>query len=335
MTRAYVYGILPSLASSFKIATMGEVIGTIRQDRATAIAGTLGGALAVAPMRAPLTSAREDLAATTRTFTFQVPTDQTFTPLLSYVTLYNTLAAYERQFGAATYAVRSRAHIKGHGDLLLDDVFAGENSALGAATAIAGPLTLLLGNDREPITLDGLDISLESTEASRSARIERVWLDDARPRAGRTVPLKVLTRSFRGEEKISTVPIEIPANVSGPLSILVTDGKQLNASEARELRRTVQPQSVAQIIRVLNDTRRNNRIYVRLLAGAPGAVVNGEALTSLPPSVLAVLEGDSNGGSFSPIRSAPVGQWELPMDSAVIGSRLLAIDVEGRSPAGR
>jgi SpoIVB peptidase S55 len=335
MTRAYVYGIVPSLASSFKIATMGDVIGTIRQDRATAIAGTLGGAPAVVPMRVTLTSAREDLAATTRTFNFQVATDQTFTPLLSYVTLFNTLAAYERQFGAATFAVRSRAHIKGHGDLLLDDVFTGDNSALGAATAIAGPLTLLLANDREPITVDGLDISLESTEASRSARIERVWLDDARPRAGRTVPLKVLTRSFRGEETISTVPIEIPANVSGPLSILVTDGKQLNASEARELRRTVQPQSVAQIIRVLNDTRRNNRIYVRLLAGAPGAVVNGEALTSLPPSVLAVLEGDGNGGSFAPIRSAPVGEWELPMDSAVIGSRLLAIDVEGRSPAGR
>jgi len=335
MTRAYVYGILPSLASSFKIATMGEVIGTIRQDRATAIAGTLGGAPATVPMRVTLTSSREDLTPTTRTFTFQVATDQTFTPLLSYVTLYNTLAAYERQFGAATYAVRSRARIKGHGDLTLDDVFTGDNSALGAATAIAGPLTLLLGNDREPITLDGLDISLESVEASRSARIERVWLDDARPRAGRTVPLKVLTRTFRGEEKISTVPIEIPANASGPLSILVTDGRQLNASEARELRRTVQPQSVTQMIRVLNDTRRNNRIYVRLLAGSPGAVVNGEALTSLPPSVLAVLEGDSNGGNFSPIRSAAVGEWELAMDSAVIGSRLLTIDVEGRSPAGR
>ena len=44
------------------------------------------------------------------------------------------------------------------------------------------------------------------------------------------------------------------------------------------------------MIRVLNDTRRNNRIYIRLLNGKPGAVVNGEALTALPPSVLSVLE---------------------------------------------
>jgi hypothetical protein len=141
----------------------------------------------------------------------------------------------------------------------------------------------------------------------------------------------VLTRSYRGEEKISTVPIEIPANVSGSLSILVTDGQQLNALEQRELRRSIEPQSIAQMVRLLNDTRRNNRIYIRLLTGTPGAVVNGETMAALPPSVLGVLEGDRNGGSFTPIRRATVGEWELPMESAVTGSRLLTIDVEGGS----
>jgi len=102
----------------------------------------------------------------------------------------------------------------------------------------------------------------------------------------------------------------------------------LNQMEQRELRRSLQPQSVAQIIRALNDTRRNNRIYVRLLTGTPGAVVNGEALTSLPPSVLAVLEGDRSGGDFTPIRSATLGEWQLPTDSAVSGTRALTIDLD-------
>ena len=106
-----------------------------------------------------------------------------------------------------------------------------------------------------------------------------MWLDEVRPRAGRTVPLKVLTRSYRGAEKISTIPIEIPANASGQLTVMVTDGRQLNQIEQRELRRSVQPTSVAQMIKVLNQSHRNNRVYVRLLTGTPGAVVNGEALT--------------------------------------------------------
>jgi hypothetical protein len=329
MTRAYVYTVLPSLMTSFKISSMGETIGTMQQDRATAIAGTIGKGPRLIPMRVTLERGGDRGEASRRGFTYHLVNDQLFTPLLAYVAMFNTLGSYERQFGATTFAVKSRAKIAGHADLAVEDVFTGDTPLLGAATAVAGPLTMLLTNDIEPITVESLEVSVVSSEIPRSISIERVWLDEIRPRAGRTLPLKVLTRSYRGEEKISTVPIEIPANVSGSLSILVTDGRQLNAIEQRELRRSLEPQTVAQMVRVLNDTRRNNRIYIRLLTGTPGAVVNGEAMTALPPSVLGILESDRNGGSFTPIRSATVGEWELPMDSAVTGTRLLTIDIEG------
>jgi hypothetical protein len=329
LTRAYVYTILPSLMTSFKISSLGETIGTMQQDRATAIAGALGKMPTLVPMSLTLERAGGD--GSKRAFKYQLVNDQLFTPLLAYVAMFNSLGAYERQYGAATFSVQSRARIKGHGDLALTDVFTGDSPILGASAAIAGPLTMLLSNDIEPIALESLDISVVSAETPRSATIERVWLDDVRVRAGRTIPLKVLTRSYRGEEKISTVSIDIPANAKGDLSILVTDGRQLNTMEQRELRRSLQPQTVSQLMKVLNETRRNNRIYVRLLTGSPGAVVRGEAMSALPPSVLSVFESDRNGGSFTPIRSATVGEWELPMDSAVTGSRLLTIEVDAGS----
>ena len=328
LTRAHVYTMLPSLMASFKISSMGDTIGTMHQDRATAISGTLGKGPELVPVKVTLQSERGAIAGAPRVLQYQVVNDQLFTPLLTYVALFNTLTAYERQFGAATVSVKSRAKLKGHGELALEDVFAGESPLLGASAAVAGPLAMVLTNDIEPVALEGLDVTITTTESPRTASIERVWLDDIRPRPGRTVSLKVLTRSYRGEEKITTVPIEIPANASSELSILVTDGRQLNAIEQRELRRSLQPQSVAQMLRLLNDTRRNNRIYVRLITGTPGAVVNGEAMAALPPSVLAVLESDRNGGSFTPIRSATLGEWQIPMDSAVTGSRILTVAVE-------
>jgi len=337
MTRAYVYTILPSLLTSFKISSMGETIGTMTQDRPTAIAGTLGKGPALVPMTVTLERSAEGTPAggaqdtQRRTFKYSLVNDQMFTPLIAYVAMFNTLASYERQFGASTVAVKSRARIKGHGDLTVEDVFTGDSPILGAATAVAGPITMLLANPIAPITLEGLDVTITSAETPRRVTIERVWLDDIRPRAGRTTPLKILTRSYRGEEKISTVPIEIPSNASGRLSILVSDGRQLNAIEQRDARRTLEPQTVAHLVRLLNDTRRNNRVYIRLLTGTPGAVVNGEAMAALPPSVLSVLESDRNGGSFTPMRSATVGEWELPMDSAVTGSRLLTIEVDSVS----
>ena len=326
MTRAYVYATLPSLMSSFKIATMGDVIGTVQQDRATAIAGRLGKGPEMIPITITLDSGR----AAKRTFHYGLVNDQLFTPLLTYVALFNTLGNYERQFGAMTFTVKGKATFEHHTDLDYEDIFTGDNTIASAGAYVAGPITMLLANDVEPVTVKGVELAIETSEESRSATIERVWLDEVHPRAGRTVPLKVLTRSYRGAEKISTIPIEIPANASGQLTVMVTDGKQLNQIEQRELRRSIQPQTVAQMIKVLNQAHRNNRVYVRLLTGTPGAVVNGEALTSLPPSVLAVLEGDRSGGSFTPIRSAALGEWELPMDSAISGTRVLTIDLDGR-----
>jgi hypothetical protein len=303
---------------------MGEVIGTFQQDRSTAIAGTLGKGPDMVPVRVTLDSDR----GLNKTFTFEIANDQLFTPLLSYVSVLNTIGSYERQLGAATYSVKGRARVKGQPDVGIEDVFAGDNAAAGAAAAVAGPVTYLLTNDLQKVVIEGIDIALTSYEEPRIATIERVWLDEVRPRRGRTVPLKVLLRSYRGDEEIRTVAVELPANAPATVSLLVSDGASLTRWEQREMKRPAQPESVEQMIRSLNTTRRNNRLYVRLVADEPGAVVAGETLPALPPSVLAVLEAERNGGSFAPLRNAVLGEWELPSDKAISGSRVLTVRLD-------
>jgi hypothetical protein len=324
MTRARVYSLLPSLMTSFKITAMGETIGTFEQDRATTIAGRLGRGPAMIPIRLTLDSER----GIRKSFTFNVVNDQLFTPLLTYVTVFNTLASYERQFGVATYRIAGKAWVKGHDEVAFENIFTGDTSIVGAAAYIAGPITVLLSNDLEKVDIDGLDLTISSAEEPRRATLERVWLDDARPRAGRTSTLKVLTRSYRGEEQVRSLAIDIPPHAVGPLTILVSDGAFLAQWEQREVRRPMPPQSVAQMIRTFNTSRKNNRLYVRLISAGSGAVVEGETLPGLPSSVLAVLEADRNGGSFMPLRNAVIGEWEIPTDAAVVGSRQLSIALE-------
>jgi hypothetical protein len=324
MTRAHVMTVLPSLMSSTKVTGVGEVIGTVQQDRATAIAGTLGEGPKMIPLHISLDSDR----GMQKKFSFQVVNDQMFTPLLTYISILNTLRSYEREYGAATFTVKGKTMVKEHGTLDFEDVFTGESPSMGAAASIAGPITFLLSNDLAPVELESVDISISSTEQPRTSTLERVWVDELQPRAGRTVPLKILTRSYRGEEHIRTLPIDIPANAMGTLSLLVSDGAQLAQWEQREMRQSLEVQNIPQMIRALNNTRRNNRLYVRLLSSGAGAVVNGETLSALPPSVLAVLESDRNGGNFTPLRSAAIGQWEMQTEYAVSGSRMLTINVQ-------
>src|SRR4051812_45084968 len=322
MTRAYVYTVLPSLFSSMKLSTTGEVIGTVVQDRAAAIAGVLGNG----PRLIPITVSLESARAAKQTFHFGVVNDPLFGPLMTYASILNTLGSYERQFGAATFSVHGSAKVRKHEAIAFDNLFAGDQSSMGAAAYIVGPLSALMGNDYEKVDFESLDVTFATTEEPKTATLERVWLDDPRPRAGRTVPLKVMFRTYRGDEVVRTLPIEIPANASGSLSLLVSDGNRLGLNEQREAR-APQPRSVDQIIRTLNKGRRNNSLYIKLLGSEAGAVVDGELLSALPPSVLGVLEGDRNGGNFNPLHSATIGQWELPTEHAVAGSRTLTITV--------
>ena len=323
MTRAYVYTLLPSLYSSSKLTVTGETVGTVIQDRATTIAGRLGPGPTLIPVTMTLDSGRTGAK---RTFKFSVVKDQLLSPLMTYSALLNTLVSYERQLGTATFGLRGTVSVRNHDDVALDNLFSGDSAIVGAASYIVTPLTALLGNDYEKVDIEGIDLSFTSGEEPRTATLQRVWLDDPRPRAGRTVPLKILLRTYRGEDVLRTIPIEIPANASGTLSIQVSDGLRLTQAEMREARPS-QPRSVPQLIRTLNKTRRNNAVYVKLVSAEAGAVVNGELLSSLPPSVLAVLEADRSGGSFNPLSSATLGEWQMTTEHAVSGVRTLSISV--------
>ena len=106
--------------------------------------------------------------------------DQLFTPLLTFASIANTLQAYEREFGVATFLVRGTAQVRGHGAVAIDDVFAGDSPAIGAAASVSGPLSLLLRNERQPVQIDGVELAIQSFEEPRTASIERVWLGTPR-----------------------------------------------------------------------------------------------------------------------------------------------------------
>ena len=140
----------------------------------------------------------------------------------------------------------------------------------------------------------------------------------------------MLLRTYRGEEITQDAcrSRSRPAP-RGTLSIMVTDGVRLSQWEARELQvQPLQTRGLPQMIQVLNNARKNNRLYVRLLGRDGGAVVKGESLSSLPPSVMAVIESDRNGGSFRPLQNAVLGEWDIATDLAVTGSRTLTLSIE-------
>lgn len=323
MTRAEVQVVLPSLMASSKLASFGEVIGTVQQDRATAIAGRMGPGPSLIPVTITLNSDRGP----SRTFSFGVVRDFTFTPLLAYLSVSNVLTSYERGVGPASFSIRGQAAIRSEGDLSFEDIFSGEQASGGTAAYVAGPLTALLKNAGENVQVERIALTIDASEQPRSARIERVWLDTTRPRSGQDAIVNVALRTARGEEIVRQVPIQIPANLSGSLQLTVADAVRTTADDRRDTR-GAELQRASQILRSFNRSRKNNRLYVRLTSTDSGAVVNGEPMAGLPPSVLAVMEADRNSGTVGSLRSMTRGEWELALDVAVTGSRQLTLSLD-------
>ena len=325
MTRAHVTTLLPSLAVSSKIAAIGEVLGTIDQDRSTGIYGSLGPGPTMVPVRITLADPGRDIE---RTFSFEIIEDPLFTPLLAYTTALNTFVTWTRDLGPRTYEVTGTVRLRDHASVRFDDVYTGDTASVVAASAVASPLVTLFANHFERVEIEGIDVAVTAIEERRTATLERVWLDAVRPRAGDEVPLRILSRSHRGAELLETVMVQIPAHATGQLVIEVSDAATLAMKERQEGWSPADADTLDQLIHGLNRTRRNNRLYVKLLRTDPGAVDRGEALPSLPGSVLAVLEGNRNSGGLGRLREAALGEWELVGDHVVSGSRRLSITID-------
>ncbi len=321
MTRADVIAVLPSLVSSSKLASLGAVVGTISQDRATAIAGRLGAPPPLVPVSVTLNSKR----APSRTFSFQVVNDELFTPLLTYLAVANVLTSYERQTGAATYLLTGNARIAGQPPVRFDDVFVGDQGAANAAAYVAAPLTVLYRNATERFSLEGITLAIEADEETRTAEIGRVWIDEPVVRAGRRARVQVQLRTFQGEDRLVSQAIDIPANATGSLQLVVSDGPRLGMQDARG---RAELQSVSQIVRAANRQKHSHRVYLRLTSSAPGAVIDGEAMPGLPPSVAGIIDADRSASGSTVLRTTPRGEWAIAVPFAVSGSRQITIAVE-------
>ena len=173
-----------------------------------------------------------------------------------------------------------------------------------------------------------MNLEIDASEQPRSDTLERVWIDGTRTRPGTTIDLKVLLRTYRGEEIPSRCRCRFRptrAAASRSWSPMQTRPSQW---EARELQvQPLQTRGVPKLIRLLNDARKNNAIYVRMVTRDGGAVVRRVARAHCPsgPGGHGIR---SEWRQLRPLQSALLGEWEIVSGHAVVGSRTLTLPLE-------
>src|SRR5215472_4720901 len=317
--RAEVLALLPNLASSFKISQAKEWMGTITEDRDTAISGLTGRRAAMSPM---------EIRVGRNAYRMNVIQDRVMTPLVAQMAVFSAIDATERSVGAATYSIRGRAEFDG-GSLKLDNVYSGDvNVATFASVGVATPLSYALGSGFDAFRLKNLTLEVSPLATKNQMQIADLAAP-RRARPGDDVELNVVLTGENGADTLKKSHYRIPVGApAGPLYVTVSDAATANLAEVQTAMGSP-ARSPEQVLQLLNGLRSNTNAYIRFWRADTNFTADGRELPGLPAS-LAIIFGKAQGGASGSglTRGAKMVEIVIPAgDNVVTGSKTIQIEV--------
>jgi hypothetical protein len=325
MSQAQVLTVLPSLFRSFKFAATGPVLGSITQDRSTGILGTFG---THAPM-VPITVRISSDQIPSQVYHFEAVHNSMLTPILAAIAIDNVLTTLEKRSGERTLVWKSAIRTPGR-NVHWDSVFSGLNAREEAVASLALLTNYLMANEFHDLTILGVDVEIAHSDRLKGARIVHVEAQKERVHAGDEVPIWVDVVDFRGSSRRVVLDLKVPRDTPpGPLTVFVGDGSAATAYDLALV--PPDPQSLDQVLDFLARVRPPNSLNLLAYRSAPGAVVAGDALQALPPSVATILRDRGPGEASTPeLAHVRLQSVTVEQPTPVNGSVRLRIDVKPR-----
>ena len=325
MAKAEVLTVLPSVFRSFKFAATGPVLGSITQDRSTGILGTFGTRAPMVPITVRISS--DEIPS--QVYHFEAVHNSMLTPILTAIAIDNVLTTLEKRSGERTLVWKSAIRTPGR-NVRWDSVFSGMAAREEAVASLALLTNYLMANEFHDLTILGVDVEIAHSDRLKGARIVHVEAQKERVHPGDEVPIWVDIADFRGSTRRVVMNLKVAADTPpGPLTVFVGDGSAATAYDLSLL--PPDPQSLDQVLDFLARIRPPNSLNLISYRGAPGVVVAGDALESLPPSVASLLRDRGPGEASSPELSYVRLQSDsLEQPTPLTGSVRLRIDVQPR-----
>ncbi len=318
---ASVATVLPSYATSMKLAMPVKEVGALREDRATGVAGVLGSDAHMIPMRIGLNLGGRR----TLNFRYELMDHPLLTPQLAATVLSQTLESQVRGVGFQSLSLQGNIKITGQDPIEIDSVVADLNSAR-LSTFVGGMLQAICFNPFEKPVIEGISLTVKAEEKLDLAGVAGVRVLKGRVRPGDTLPIVVTLQNVQGVRETAALNIQVPDSAKpGRATLLVGDGLSLMAADPDQ--QAIQVSSLSDVVRLLNGALRNNHAYAVLVQDDTGVGLRGGRIEGLPPSVanLVAADGGSDGGK---LKRRIVGRSVLPLDREVRGLASMELEIE-------
>jgi len=326
--RAEVVTLLPNLNTSFKLATSKEWMGTIGQDRDTAISGELGKRAPTVPVSIAVTRNARPV----QSYECQMVNDPLLSPLLLQMAVFSAVDSTERTVGAASLRITGEIEFRNAPtSVRLNNIYSADNGAammISLTTAI--PMSYVMQSGFRSLELKKVTIQVEAFDQKKQLTIDSVTASRREVRPGEKLQLSVLFLGDNGAETTRQVEYQVPIGAEpGPLYFTVADAGISNIADFRQSL-TSNPRSVGQLLNTVNSLHPNNKAYVRIWRAEPAFQLDGADLPAPPPSAVLVLEGSVPAvAGITQTRNSKIGELELDGGDMVIsGVKTIQVEIK-------
>ncbi len=290
----YIHTIYPRQTVSFKMGSPLKSVGVINADVSTCIAGWVGRKPDMLPVRMTVKNSFDDEA---KTFNVEVARQRTMLATLVYTALTNSVDMEGDLPEEMTAEMTCRIEVEDRKPIIVKDTFSGSSYSGGRApqalyNPIGNIIYQLTYNTYKPLRVTKVECETVLKPGRISADIEAVELDADTYAPGETVKATAYVRPYKGQRQRVPVSLKLPADLpEGTYSAQVCDDLTNARLDLRDNPTLNNPQNVDQIfaaLKVQTDVKRTN-VVMRVPINAVGVALDGKALPSLPPSMVAIL----------------------------------------------
>lgn len=329
--KADIITVMPSYQNSFKMGSARNMIGRMVQDRYSSCFAKLGSYPYMVPMKVFLKSRNKHLK-------FEMVNHPILTPILSGVTMTNLASAEFQDFGYQSIKVKGKIFIEGERNIIIDDLYSGTES-FGAFSNLLLAINFFVMNNREKdVKIQKMDFEITGSEMLRRSFIENILVEKQSYVPGEIIRVTLFLRNEKGSSFTEQTSFQAPNLKAGStFYIMVADGIEMARFESQNIRTNYFPVKLRNLIRAINNLRKNNRLYFKLMTPTKGMFVKGHEYPHLPSSMQNLFNYNtpriyrSSTRSQSNIRYSTLTEYQMEFPTVVRGNKLFKLKIRERS----
>lgn len=233
-TGARVLHTVTSVEMPFKLGQTTDLVGTLSQDRAAAVAGTLGSPPEMVRVQVGVVDLDRPQEGESHSFTFWSVNDRWLLPDLVSIGVLQALDRGIDRIGPGTAQIRFRLDAEGLPEpLVRDNIFFSETdvSAQALVELLEG-VELLTANQFREVRLRSVEVTARITPDPRTAQIVSVRPETARVHAGESILIEVELQTYRGPREVKMIRLTVPPSTpEGKVQVTVRGGYYTGPSQ--------------------------------------------------------------------------------------------------------